>query len=333
MAGRREFLKQSVIAGMAFTAGHHAFAGSPFQQPVLKAGLIGLDTSHSPAFTKLINDPANAKGVKVTHAYPFGSKRIESSASRIPQYTKEIQDLGVTVVDSLQKVIDASDVLMLMTNDGTLHLEQIEPVLRAGKPVYVDKPVAAGLPSVLKIYELARNHGVPIFSSSGLRYLEGAQKVRYENAIGKVTGAEAFSPQKTEPSHTDLYWYGIHGVEILYTIMGTGCKEIMRVTGSEQDLVIGKWEDGRIGTYKGDITGRQQYGGVAYGTEGTLSVGPFMGYKGLTDKIVEFFVQRKAPVDPEETLELYAFMEAADVSRDRKGAWVTLEEVVAASKQ
>lgn len=328
MSDRRQFIKQSVLAGAALTAGPYAFATNSFQGKELKAGLIGLDTSHSPAFTKLINDPQDAKGLKVAYAYPFGSTRIESSASRIPQYTKEIKDLGVTVVDSLKEVIDASDVLMLMTNDGTLHLEQIMPVLEAGKPVYVDKPVAARLPEVLKIYKLAREQGIPIFSSSGLRYLEGAQKVRYENAVGQVTGAEAFSPQKTEPSHTDLYWYGIHGVEILYTLMGKGCKEIMRITGSEQDLVVGKWEDGRIGTYKGDITGRQQYGGMAYGTEGTLPVGPFKGYKGLTDKIVEFFVQGKSPVDPEETLELYTFMEAADVSRDRNGAWVTLEEVV-----
>src|SRR5690606_38709595 len=152
MSNRRQFMKQSVLAGMAaLTAGHHTFAANTFQGKELKAGLIGLDTSHSPAFTKLINDPQNAKGLKVAYAYPFGSKRIESSASRIPQYTKEIKDLGVTVVDSLKEVIDASDVLMLMTNDGTLHLEQVMPVLEVGKPVYVDKPVAARLPEVLKI--------------------------------------------------------------------------------------------------------------------------------------------------------------------------------------
>lgn len=328
MGGRREFLKQSVVAGMAITAaGHHALAGETLQQSELKAGLIGLDTSHSPAFTKLINDPQRKQGVRVTYAYPYGSTRIESSASRIPQYTQEVKDLGVTVVDTLKEVIDASDVLMLMTNDGTLHLEQFMPVLEAGKPVYIDKPVAAHLGDVRKIYKLAAQHNVPVFSSSGLRYLEGAQRVRYERAVGQVTGAEAYSPQHIEPSHTDLYWYGIHGVETLYTIMGKGCREIMRVTGTQQDLVVGRWADGRIGTYKGDVTGRQQYGGIAYGTEGTLHVGPFKGYGGLTDKIVEFFTTRRPPVDPEETLELYAFMEAADVSRDRKGAWVTLEEV------
>lgn len=328
MGSRRQFLKQSVMAGMALTAGHEAFSRDPFQGPELKAGLIGLDTSHSPAFTKLINDPQRKRGVRVAYAYPFGSTRIESSAARIPRYTQEVKELGVTVIDTLEEVVDKSDVLMLMTNDGTIHLEQFMPMLKAGKPVYIDKPVAAHLSDVLKIYDLAAKNNIPIFSSSGLRYLEGAQQVRYEGAVGQVTGAEAYSPQHIEPSHTDLYWYGIHGVEILYTIMGKGCREIMRITGARQDVVVGRWADGRIGTYKGDVTGQQQYGGLAYGTEGTLHVGPFKGYGGLTDKIVEFFTTRRPPVDPEETLELYAFMEAADVSRDRKGAWVTLEEVV-----
>jgi len=334
MTDRREFIKRSVMAGAGLTAGRLAFAKSYPQGNELKAGLIGLDTSHSPAFTKLINDPENPamQGVRVTLAYPYGSKRIESSASRIPQYTKEIQQLGVAVVDSLQKVIDSSDVLMLMTNDGTMHLGQIMPVFKSGKPVYVDKPVAARLPEVLKIYELAKQYNVPVFSSSGLRYLEGAQKVRYHNAVGRVTGAEAYSPQKTEPSHTDLYWYGIHGVEILYTLMGTGCTEIKRITGTEQDLVIGKWNDGRIGTYKGDLSGRQNYGGTAFGTDGVLPVGPFDGYRGLTEKIVSFFKERKSPVDETETIELYTFMEAADVSKKRKGEWVRLEEVVSGNR-
>lgn len=333
MTNRRDFMRKSLAAGAALAAAHHLQAHAPSVKDDLKAGLIGLDTSHSPAFTRLINDPQNegTRGVRIVQAYPYGSRQIESSASRIPKYTDEIRGLGVTVMDSLQEVVDASDVILLMTNDGTIHLEQIMPVIRARKPVFVDKPVAANLRDVLKIYDLARQNNVPIFSSSGLRYLAGAQKVRNENAVGRVTGAEAYSPQHLEPHHTDLYWYGIHGVEILYTVMGKGCREVMRITGSEQDVVIGRWDDGRIGTFRGDLAGRQQYGGTAYGTEGTMALGAFDGYGALVEKIVLFFREGKAPVDPEETLELYTFMEAADVSRDRQGAWVTLEE--AAGKQ
>jgi predicted dehydrogenase len=266
-------------------------------------------------------------GIKVTSAYPYGSTKIEASASRIPQYIKEIKELGVQVMDSLDALINASDVILLETNDGTLHLEQILPVLKAKKPVFVDKPVAARLLDVIKIYEAVKKYNVPMFSSSPLRYIEGAQKVRYQNAVGQVIGADAYSPQKTEPSHTDLYWYGIHGVEILYTMMGTGCEYVRRITEKEQDMVIGKWKDGRIGTYKGDLQTRQYYGGTAYGTTGVLSVGPFGGYQPLVEVVVQFFKDKKAPVEEKETFEIYTFMEAADVSKNQGGEWVSLQKV------
>ncbi|MEO8472971.1 MAG: Gfo/Idh/MocA family oxidoreductase [Chryseolinea sp.] len=327
---RRKFIRNATLSSAAIP-----FINNVAQGKVISAvkdiniGLIGLDTSHAIAFTKIINDKANplAQGFKVANAYPYGSRTIESSSSRIPQYITEVKALGVEVVDSIEKVIGASDVIMLLTNDGKLHLEQILPVLKAKKPVFVDKPVAAHLDEVIKIYDAVKQYNVPMFSSSPLRYLEGAQRVRYKDAVGKVIGAEAYSPQKTEQSHTDLYWYGIHGVEILYTMMGPGCESVRRIIGTDQDVVVGKWKDGRIGTYKGDVQTRQYYGGTAYGTTGTLSVGPFAGYDALAAVILQFFKDLKSPVDTLETIELYTFMEAADVSKQQNGDWVNLQKV------
>ena len=327
MLDRRSFIRNSALAGTSLGLGiSSSFARHADE---IKVGIIGLDTSHSPAFTKIINDPKNPmmQGIKVTAAYPYGSTKIEASASRIPQYIKEIKEFGVQVMDSLDAVISASDVILLETNDGTLHLEQIMPVLKAKKPVFVDKPVAARLADVIRIYEAVEKYNVPMFSSSPLRYIEGAQKVRYQNAVGQVIGAEAYSPQKTEPSHTDLYWYGIHGVEILYTMMGTGCEYVRRITEKEQDMVIGKWKDGRIGTYKGVLQTRQYYGGTAYGTTGVLAVGPFEGYQTLVETVVQFFKDKKVPVADKETIEIYTFMEAADVSKNQGGEWVSLQNV------
>ncbi|MDH4294790.1 MAG: Gfo/Idh/MocA family oxidoreductase [Cyclobacteriaceae bacterium] len=252
MFNRREFIRHSLIAGAASGLAINNALATEMSAKEIQIGLIGLDTSHSPAYTKFINDPKNPamQGFKVAFAYPYGSTKIESSASRIPQYTQEIKALGVQVVDTLNALVEASDVVMLMTNDGNLHLEQILPVLKARKNVYVDKPVAAHLGDVIKIYDAVKQAGVSMFSSSPLRYIDGAQQVRYHDAVGSVIGADAYSPQKTEPSHTDLYWYGIHGVEILFTMMGPGCAFVKRTTEKEQDIVVGKWTDGRIGTYK-----------------------------------------------------------------------------------
>jgi predicted dehydrogenase len=325
MIDRRTFIRQSALMGTTFAIGDDFLS----QKEDIKIGIIGLDTSHSPAFTKLINDPQNSamEGIRVTAAYPYGSTKIEFSASRIPEFTKQVEAMGVEVVNSPDALISSSDVIMLMTNDGSMHLEQILPVLKAGKKVFINKPFGASLADVIKMYDAIHQHQVPVFSSSALRYLEGAQKVRYGNAVGTVIGADAYAPQKIEPSHTDLFWYGIHGVEILYTMMGTGCESVKRMTEKEQDIVIGKWKDGGIGTYKGDRQTRQFYGGTAYGTEGVMAVGPFAGYQGLVDKIVQFFRDGKSPVEEAETLEIYTFMEAADCSKRQDGAWVSLQKV------
>ena len=328
MQNRRDFIHHALMS-LAAAANIPAIAGTERQPGDKKIGLIGLDTSHSPAFTKIINDPSDTsmKGFSVTHAYRYGSKTIESSASRIPQYTEEMKALGITITESLEQLVESVDLIMLMTNDGTVHYQQILPVLEAGKPVFVDKPVAAGLVDVIRIFDAVDQRKIPMFSSSPLRFIEGAQKVRYEGVVGDVIGAEAFSPQKTEPSHTDLYWYGIHGVEILFTMMGTGCVEVSRRIEKFQDIVVGRWDDGRIGTYRGDLEGRQYYGGTAYGTKGVQAVGPFSGYAPLVKSIIAFFRDLKPPVAHKETLELYTFMEAADESKRQGGAWVSLQHV------
>jgi predicted dehydrogenase len=331
MTDRRNFIKKSMFATAGITAGIPLTMAGITRQKAdpIRIGIIGLDTSHSPAFTKYINDPKNTKmkGAKVVAAYPYGSTRIESSASRIPEYTKEIKTLGVEILDSLEDLIDQVDAILLETNDGTLHLEQATPVIETGKPLFIDKPVAANLVDVIRIYENAKEHQAPLFSSSSLRYIPKAQEVRHQQIIGEVTGADTYSPEHWEPSHTDLYWYGIHGVEILYTIMNTGCQRIRRILTDNTDLVIGEWAGDRLGTFRGDLQGHQAYGGTAFGTKGVVDLGSFEGYGPLVDQIVEFFKTGESPVDPAETIELYTFMEAADVCKQRHGEWVELAEI------
>ena len=331
MDNRRKFIKKSVVAGLGISSGFN-YSSTHARGQVnrdLKLGIIGLDTSHSPAFTKYINDPEkpSMQGVQVTAAYPYGSTKIESSASRIPEYIEEVKAMGVSIVDDIDSLIDQVDGILLETNDGSLHLEQAMRVIKTGKPMFIDKPVAAGLEDVIRIYKAANEHQVPMFSSSSLRFMKNAQEVRYEKVIGEITGANTFSPEEWEPSHTDLFWYGIHGVEILYTIMGTGCQSIKRILTDNTDLVIGKWSGDRLGIFRGDLHKRQYYGGTAFGTKGIKEMEQFHGYGALLEKVVEFFRTGISPVDDAETVELYTFMEAADVSKNRNGEWIELKEV------
>lgn len=292
---------------------------------VIKVGIIGLDTSHSIAFAKILNDPQakpDVAGCRVVVAYPHGSPDIESSVSRIPKYTEEIQQLGVKIVDSIDELLQHVDVVLLETNDGRPHLEQARQVIAAGKPVFVDKPVAGSLEDAILMYREAERAGVPIFSSSSLRYGPDTSKVR-AGALGRVQYAETFSPASIEKSHPDLFWYGIHGVESLYTVMGIGCQTVQRTTEDGKIVVTGKWDDGRVGIFREG----KGYGGIAKSELGEEPVGSSGGYRPLLVEIVKFFKTGIAPVTPAETLELYAFMEAADESKRRNGAEVSLHEV------
>lgn len=326
---RRSFLKSVAAAGVGL-----ATAGSPFlskaktTQSPTPIGIIGLDTSHSPAFADIINNSPDITDFRVVAAYPHGSRTIESSYSRIPEYTEQVKEMGVEIVDSIDELLDRVEVVLLETNDGHPHLEQALPVLEAGKRLFIDKPIAGSLEDTIAIMEASKEYNTPIFSSSSLRYIEKAQAVRHENLIGDVLGADTYSPAVLEKSHPDFFWYGIHGVEILYTVMGTGCESVKRVSTEDTDIVTGKWKDDRLGTFRGTRSGPHSYGGRAFGSEEILDLGTYEGYEPLLFKVLDFFRTGQSPVSMEETLEIYAFMEAADESKRRDGEAVTIEEVL-----
>lgn len=329
---RRKFIKRSILAGTVLGLNQDLLIDSSEQkEKILRIGIIGLDTSHSPEFTRFFNSE-NAEtgitGLRVVAAYPRGSEDIKSSVETIPEYTKQVQDMGVEIVDSIRSLLKKVDAILLETNDGRTHLEQAREVFRTGKPVFIDKPLSASLSDAVKIFREAKDKKVSLFSASSLRYLKNAQSVRYENKIGQVLGADTFSPASLEPHHPDLFWYGIHGVETLYTVMGTGCDTVTRFQTADTDFVVGKWKDGRIGTFRGTRTGTHDYGGIAFGTTGNIELGPFEGYPALLIKIAEFFKSGISPVDPLETLEIYGFMEAADESKRRGGSAVSVDEVL-----
>ncbi|MBD3629340.1 MAG: Gfo/Idh/MocA family oxidoreductase [Cyclobacterium sp.] len=319
------------VAGLGLGLAPQAFSiGKPLVRRNKKVGIIGLDTSHSLAFTKAFNASdaaADLGGYKVVAAYPHGSQDIPSSVERIPGYTEEIQTLGVEIVDSIASLLDKVDVVLLETNDGRLHLEQALEVFKSGKTVFIDKPISASLVDAIAIFAAAKKYKVPVFSSSSLRYMENAVAVR-NGEIGKVLGAEAFSPAKLEPTHPDLFWYGIHGVETLYTLMGTGCETVQRTYTEGADLVVGTWEEGRIGTFRGTRSGKSGYGGRAFGEEGIMDMGSYGGYRPLLVEIAKFFDSGKAPVSEEETIEIFAFMQAADESKKINGSAVSLQAVL-----
>lgn len=310
------------------------FAASRIHAADLRVGLVGLDTSHVIAFTKALNDPKNkdhVPGAKVVAVFKGGSPDIQSSASRVEGFTTELlKDPNIKLYTSIAELAKNVDAIMIESVDGRPHLAQFKEVVSSGKPVFIDKPVAASLRDTLEIYRLAKQNNVPVFSSSSLRF--NAKAALSGAKYGDLHGAFAFGPASLDPTHPDLFWYGIHAVETLYTVMGRGCESVQRTQTENTEIVTGVWAGGRVGTMRGNRNSKGAYGITVFGSTAVVSPELKTGYGALLKEIVAFFQTRVAPVSPEETIELIAFMEAADESKRRGGAPVKIADVMKANQ-
>jgi predicted dehydrogenase len=318
--------------------GPAASAAVPATGPI-RTGVIGLD-AHAKAWLKIIRAArakaaeappagADADGIAaldVVAAFPAGSPDIPEKEKPLEAGIAAYREAGVEMVDSIEALLPKVDAVMILSVDGRAHLAQARPVIAAGKPLYIDKPIAASLADAREIFRLAAELGTPVFSSSSLRFAPGTQAVLTNAEAGAVVGCDAFSPCTLEAHHPDLFWYGIHGVETLFTLMGPGCERVSRTKTHDTDVVVGTWQDGRIGTFRGLRAGKRGYGATVFCERATLPTGTFEGYEPLIVEIVRFFRTGKPPVPAAETLEIVAFMEAAERSVEQGGKPVPLTE-------
>jgi predicted dehydrogenase len=300
----------------------------PWATKDLRAGIIGTDTSHVPAFTKAFRDHPEWR-IKVVAAFKGGSPDFPVSANRVDGFAKTIQnDYGVEFVDSIEALIARVDVVLLESVDGRPHLAQVTPVLKAKKAVFVDKPLAASLEDARRIAALAKETGTPLFTSSSVRFHPDIPRMRKIDSIGKVQRVQANYQLNVVPFHPDLYYYGIHGVEALYAVMGTGCTTLSRKVTPDSDVTTCTWQDGRVGVYNALLkSGEKRPVLELTGSSGTASTGTPANYDGLVAAIAEFFHTGRSPVPIAETLEVFEFMTAAQISKDKGGAPVRLADL------
>jgi hypothetical protein len=294
----------------------------------LRIGIIGTDTSHVPAFTKMFNgDPSekdHISGARVVAAYKGGSKDVEESASRVDGFAETIRTkYGVEIVPDIPSLLAKVDAVLIESVDGRVHLQQARPVIAAHKPLFIDKPLASTLEDAREIARLAKEAGVPWFSSSSLRYGAIGQTGRLPNLSGVTT----WGPGPFEAHHyLDLSWYAIHPIELLYTLMGPGCESVTRTAGKDMDLIVGRWKDGRIGTIQA-ARPYSDYGALLFRGREVIDNHPKASgsdYNALVQQVIQFFQTGKPPVPNEETLEIFAFMDAAQRSKEQGGNAVKL---------
>jgi hypothetical protein len=299
---------------------------------MIKLGILDFDTSHCVAFTQRLNQIGTDKeqfveGAKIVIGCPGESKL---SPERIKGFTEQMKKFGVPLVDKPADMIGKVDGMLIEAVDGTVHLERARPFLEAGIPCYVDKPFACSLDDAKKMAELAAKKKLPIFSSSSLRYAPEVVDYVANAKRGKLVGCMVYSPASLSPipeRNAGLFHYAIHGVEMLYTLMGPGCKRVTNTHDKGVDVVTGQWADGRVATLRGIRAGAADYGFVGFSEKAVqpVKVGTKFIYRELLKKIVEMFKTGKSPLDINETLEIVAFIEAANKSGANHGAGETVK--------
>lgn len=295
----------------------------------LKIAIVSLDTSHAGAFTKLLHDPKNpdhVPGGRVIAAYPGGSPDIEKSISRVPGFVKQMEGLGVKIASSIAEACTGADAIMVVAVDGRAHLPHLREVVKvaAGKPLFVDKPLAANLAEAAEIYRLAKQHNMPMFSASSLRYAANVKPPKAD----KIRVATAYSPCELEPHHQDLFWYGVHGVETMYALLGTGCVTVQRTQTENSEVTTGVWSDGRVGVVLGLRNSKTGYGFQILGEKAVVTESVKAGYAPLIREVMKFFQTKQPPVSAAECLEVIAFMEASDLSKKQGGKAVSMADLL-----
>jgi virulence factor len=299
---------------------------------MIKLGILDFDTSHAVEFTRRLNHTDGTpkeqvvEGARVVIGCAGESKL---SPERIEGFTNQMTKFGVPLVDNPRDMIGKVDGMLIESVDGTVHLERARPFLEAGLPCFIDKPFTCSAADARKIIALSEKHKAPVFSSSSLRFAPEVVEYSADPKSGKLIGCTVHGPCSLSPiaeRNAGLFHYGIHPVEVLYTLMGPGCKRVTSIHERGVDVVTGVWADGRVATVRGLRAGASGYGFTAFAEKGIkpVTIGTAFIYRELLRKIVEFFKTGKSPVEPSTTIEIMAFIEAANTSGANHGSLESL---------
>lgn len=318
----------------------------------VRVGILGFDSYQGLAFTQLFHKPPEDNpdllGLQVVAAWPGGSPDLEKTMEDIKRWEPRLKGLGVSIEPTVEDVLRQVDAVMIMTVDGRKHRELARQALEAGKPAYIGRPMAASLEDVIAIFDLAKKHDTPLFSCSQHRFSPGFIGMRNHEEVGQVLGCSVYGGCPLVSHHPDFFWHAIHSFETLYTIMGPGADTVTRASTEDAELVTGVWMDGRIGTYRGIRKGAVKYSALVFGDKGIAPAGKYgyaapvrgvvpkgryKGYEGVSTEIAKFFKTGKLPIPPEETIELFAFMEAAHQSGEQGGKPVRVADVIRQARE
>jgi predicted dehydrogenase len=290
----------------------------------LKVAIIGLDTSHSVAMPKLMNDPACPEDMKVSGMRAVTCLRFETpfqGKSGLDSRQAQLEGWGVKVTGDFDEAVADCDAIMLEINDPSYHLEYFRRVCGLGKPVFLDKPLASKVKEGREILKLAREHKVRVWSGSSLPFSPALLNAKASLGEDPIIIGTCYGAMGEAPAGDSLIWYGVHSFEMLQALMGCGAQRVHSLDNGVSIVTSVEYADGRRGLIE-SIRGLWAYGGrmQTKGRAVPFQVDSSRLYYDLLLRVREFFLGGDAPVSMEQTFEGLAMMEAARKSLTNGGA-------------
>lgn len=296
---------------------------------MIRIGLVDFDTSHVVAFTQRMNhieipEKDRIEGAKVVAGCPGESLIMPE---RIPGYTETLKKYGIEMVARPEDLLGKVDAVMVESNQGSRHLARARIFLEAGMPTFVDKPFSETVADADTMIALAEKHKAPLMSCSALRFAPQVAEARGRaETLGRILSVDTWTAASLHPGNPGLLHYGIHGVDVLYAILGGGCRSVQYAGTEKGELNVGLWDNGHVSAVRGIRDGKGDFGAFVHYEKGNevFTISGSSYYSDFLNAFVKMCQTGQAPIPYHEMREVIAFCSAAVTSREAGGLAIAL---------
>jgi hypothetical protein len=275
-----------------------------------KIGFIDyyLDEFHADKYPGWI-EQASSGAMKVMYAY--GKKDKVDGMSNESWCSQH----GIQLIETIEEIIRLSDYLVVLSPDNPEFHEELSFLpLQSGKPTYIDKTFAPDRATAIRLFDLAKEHGTPMYSTSALRFAE-----EYVDADKlDIASICSWGPGKYEN-------YSIHQIEPIVSMMGSSPKRVMYTGTSETPALIIDFGEGRQASIHHLGRGCSFTLGVTYDAGHCKVLKQESDFfASFTNNLVSFFETGKPPVDPRETIAVITIIEHGFKAAQHPFEWIDL---------
>ena len=284
---------------------------------MIRVGAVDIDTSHPVAFAEILKNSGRACYTAVYNRGFRGDDEVEGFLRKFELDKR---------CSSLDELVESVDIGFIHSCNWNKHAEYAKPFIDAGKPVFIDKPLA-GNPADLLFLEKAASSGAVILGSSSARYAGeiNSFKAQAEDSVGDVL--HVFGS-----CGVDEFNYGLHIVEAIGGILGTGAEAVRfcgRACGGDKfcETYFVRYKNGASAVYSNFTWTHHPFEIIILGSKNTrkFTIDTTKIYQAMLEKVIDYMETGENGLAGINALtESVKIMLAGKLSRERGGEEVFL---------